>query len=108
MEATRAGGDGRPLVALTLGDPAGIGPEIALAAARDPDTRERMRLVLLGPGRLRPAGWTDATWEDTGGPSEWKMGQPQAECGRAAISALRRGHELALEGRVDALVTAPV
>lgn len=67
-----------------------------------------MRLVLLGPGRLRPDDLADTTWLDTGGPSEWRMGEPQAECGRAAIAALRRGHELALEGRVGALVTAPV
>jgi 4-hydroxythreonine-4-phosphate dehydrogenase len=67
-----------------------------------------MRLLVLGPGRLRPDELADATWVETGELSDWKMGEPQAECGRAAIAALRRGHELAIEGRVDALVTAPV
>src|SRR6266850_917630 len=104
----------RPLIALTVGDPAGIGPEIALAASRDPGVRSRMRLLLLGPGRLRPADVdsedpdADSSWVDTGGPSTWKMGEAQAECGRAAIAALRRGHDLALDGKVDALVTGPV
>jgi 4-hydroxythreonine-4-phosphate dehydrogenase len=36
------------------------------------------------------------------------MGRVQADCGRAALSALRIGHDLALAGRVAALVTAPV
>jgi 4-hydroxythreonine-4-phosphate dehydrogenase len=36
------------------------------------------------------------------------MGRAQAECGRAALAALRRGVELALARQVDALVTAPV
>jgi 4-hydroxy-L-threonine phosphate dehydrogenase PdxA len=31
-------GDSRPLMALTLGDPSGIGPEIVLKAAADPET----------------------------------------------------------------------
>jgi 4-hydroxythreonine-4-phosphate dehydrogenase len=117
MEASKGGGDDRPLIALTVGDPAGIGPEVALAALRDPVVRGRMRLLLLGPGRLRPddvgdvtsaASDADSAWVDTGGPPTWKMGEAQADCGRMAIAALRRGHELALGGRVDALVTGPV
>jgi 4-hydroxythreonine-4-phosphate dehydrogenase len=107
----------RPLIALTLGDPAGIGPEIALAALRDAGVRERVRLVLIGPAKLRPADVPRAdasgdaletAWLDTRGPSSWRMGAVQAECGRAAIDALRAGHQLAIEGRVDALVTCPV
>ena len=45
----------RPLVGLTLGDPAGIGPEIALAALRDADVRREMRVLAIGPAALRPA-----------------------------------------------------
>ena len=43
----------RPLLALTLGDPAGIGPEIALRAVIEPAVRDAARLVVLGPGALR-------------------------------------------------------
>jgi len=53
MESSK-GGDDRPLIALTVGDPAGIGPEVALAARRDPVVRSRMRLLLLGPARCAP------------------------------------------------------
>src|SRR5436190_5708828 len=44
-----------PLLALTAGDPAGIGPEIVLAALRDEAVARNARLVVLGPGSLRPS-----------------------------------------------------
>lgn len=117
MSTTRAA---RPLLALTVGDPAGIGPETVLAALGDARVREACRLVVLGPGRLRPAdvplvraedeldSARGATWIDTGGPATYELGKVQASCGRAALDALRAGVELARARRVDALVTAPV
>lgn len=114
-----------PLLALTVGDPAGIGPEIVLAALARAEVREAGRLLVIGPGSLRPeaippvsrAGVAGlgrrlapegAAWLETEAPAAWRMGEVQAECGRAALAALRAGHELALAGEVDALVTAPV
>ncbi|MBK7643200.1 MAG: 4-hydroxythreonine-4-phosphate dehydrogenase PdxA [Planctomycetes bacterium] len=94
-----------PLLALTLGDPAGIGPEIALRAAVDPRVRAAARLVLIGPRALRVDG---IEWVDSAAPERWEMGRVQRVCGEAALAALRIGHELAFTGRVDALVTAPV
>lgn len=97
----------RPLLALTVGDPAGIGPETVLAALGDARVREACRLVVLGPGRLRPAdvplvraedeldSARGATWIDTGGPATYELGKVQASCGRAALDALRAGVELA-------------
>jgi 4-hydroxythreonine-4-phosphate dehydrogenase len=110
----------RPRIALTLGDPAGIGPEIVLAALRDPEVRREMRLVVAGPGRFRPADVPlrereddagderNALWLDTGSLEAFEVGRVQASCGRAALEALRVGVELARSKRVDALVTAPV
>ncbi len=108
----------RPLIALTAGDPAGIGPEIVAAALSDRALRDDVRLVAIGPAGLRPAdvplleGRTsevgDAAWIATPGPDEWELGRVQAACGRAALAALESGVELASSGRVDALVTAPV
>jgi 4-hydroxythreonine-4-phosphate dehydrogenase len=109
-----------PLIALTAGDPAGIGPEIALAALRDEAVLREARLVVLGPGSLRPqdvrpieadAGLDaieHAAWIDTGEHGGWKTGVVQESAGASALASLRRGHELALARRVDALVTAPV
>jgi len=108
----------RPLLALTLGDPAGIGPEVSLAALRDARVRAAARVVALGPARFRPAhvplvepaglGALEQAWIDTGEDGAWELGRPQASAGRAALRALRLGAELAAAGAVDALVTAPV
>jgi len=109
----------RPLLALTVGDPAGIGPEIALAALRDARVRAAARLIVIGPRALRPADVPalaredlaqagDTTWLESPGPERWEMGRVQSACGAAALAALRTGHELAFAGRVDGLVTAPV
>lgn len=110
----------RPLLALTAGDPAGIGPEIVAAVLADEALRARMRLVALGPAACRPAHvpalapgadlarLDSAAWIVTSPARDWELGRPQAAAGRAALAALRAGHELALAGRVDALVCAPV
>lgn len=113
-----------PALALTVGDPAGIGPEIALSALADPRVRGAARLVVAGPERCRPAAvaaladpeevsaalgeGAEVLWLSTPAPEAWALGQVQEGCGRAALAALRAGHELAFSGAVDALVTGPV
>ena len=94
-------------MALTVGDPAGIGPEIARAAWEDEALAREVELVVVGPCALRPEG-RELAWVESEGPGRWEMGRAQASCGLAAIDALRRGAELASAGAVDALVTAPV
>ena len=112
----------RPTIALTLGDPAGVGPELCARAAEDASVRAAARLVLLGPARLAPRGvpelggasaaelaaFPDVCFLDTGADGAWELGRPQRAAGRAALAALQRGAELAAAGAVDALVTAPV
>jgi 4-hydroxythreonine-4-phosphate dehydrogenase len=104
--------DERPLLALTAGDPAGIGPEIVAAALRDERVRAAARVVVIGPRFLRKkllapgTDWLDADGKELLEPVT--VGRAQVAGGRAALAALRRGHELALAGEVDALVTAPV
>src|SRR3954467_7238585 len=82
----------KPRAAITLGDPAGIGPEIARKAAADPRVREVCEPVLYGP----PA---DATFE---------VGVVSAVAGRAAFDAIAAAVGDALVGTVDAIATAPV
>ncbi|MFT5049428.1 MAG: 4-hydroxythreonine-4-phosphate dehydrogenase [Chlamydiales bacterium] len=103
--------DELPNIALTAGDPAGIGPEVVGAAFRDERVRARMRLVGIGPGAVRPVDGLGAgqhSWVDCEAPGSWEMGKVQASCGAAALDALRIGHGLASRGEVAALVTAPV
>jgi 4-hydroxythreonine-4-phosphate dehydrogenase len=113
----------RPWIALTSGDPAGIGPEIVTEVLASGAFREHARLLVLGPGFLRPeaaqllreaspaeldsAG--ELAWLDTGPDSaRWEIGRAQASSGRAALAALRAGAGLAHAGVVSALVCAPV
>ena len=77
-------------VGITLGDQAGIGPEIVRAA--------------LASGRL-PA---DAEYSVIGPSSECSLGHPTAETARAALQALEEGVELARRGEIDAIVTGPI
>jgi 4-hydroxythreonine-4-phosphate dehydrogenase len=108
-----------PRLALTVGDPAGIGPEVVLAALADPALRRAARLLVIGPRSLRPSAVPlveigeverapDLAWLASSAPERWEMGRVQSACGAAALAALRAGHELALARRVDGLVTAPV
>ena len=77
-------------IGITLGDQAGIGPEIVRAA--------------LGSGRL-PG---EAKYFIIGEPANCSLGQPTPETARAARDALEEAARLALRGDLDAVVTAPI
>ena len=77
-------------VGITLGDQAGIGPEIVRAA--------------LASGRL-PA---DGDYSVIGPTIDGSLGQPTAETAQAAFAALEEAVSLALGGELDAVVTAPI
>ena len=81
----------KPRVALTVGDPAGIGPEIAHKAAADARVREACDPVLYGPA--------------TG---SFAPGVLSADAGRAAYEAVCAAVRDAQAGRVQAVATAPV
>lgn len=48
--------DGRPLIALAMGDPAGISPELAARLIRSPSVTAAARLVVIGDRRILEAG----------------------------------------------------
>jgi 4-hydroxythreonine-4-phosphate dehydrogenase len=82
----------KPRVAITTGDPAGIGPEIAAKAAADERVRAACEPVLYGP----PSGLTVAP------------GVLSAEAGRAAYDAICQAVRDAQAGHVAAIATAPI
>jgi 4-hydroxythreonine-4-phosphate dehydrogenase len=84
-----------PLVALTAGDPSGIGPEIAARAAADPRVTSVCRPVLYGPVTA------DAL-------AAFPAGEVSAASGRAAYDAIVAATRDALAGRVSAIATAPI
>jgi 4-hydroxythreonine-4-phosphate dehydrogenase len=82
----------RVRVAITEGDPAGIGPEIASRAAGDPRVIAACDTVLYG----EPAG------------ARFAPGVLSAEAGRAAYDAVVRATSDAQRGAVHAIATAPI
>lgn len=103
-----------PRVAITLGDPRGIGPEVVAKTLEAPPATAEF--VVIGPEALvaaLPAAERIAVTEQTtagrppaGGPTPASL-LPR-EAGRLAGAAVQRAVQLALRGDVDAIVTAPV
>ena len=89
-----------PRLAITLGDPRGIGPEIVRAACADPRVRTAATLRLVGPG----GAGVDV--DDVIG--RWNAGDDVATAGRLAGLAVDRAIELAQRHEVDGIVTAPL
>ena len=123
----------RPLLAITLGDPAGVGPEIILKALAQPPVSEQCRPLIIGDRRIleRAAPWVgqpsprfDRVTDPADGayapgritlldlanadPAQIPVGQVSAAGGRAAVEYVLRACDLALAGEVDAVVTAPL
>ena len=94
-------GDARlPRLAVTVGDPRGIGPEIIRAALNDSALHDVCTLVIVGPeGAGVPVDVVAGTWAD---------GEGEAAAGRASGDAIARAVQLALAGEVDGIVTAPI
>ncbi len=78
-----------------MGDPSGIGPEIAVKASRDPRVTAVCRPVLYGPHTA------DAI-------ALFPRGEVNAASGRAAYDAIVSATTDALAGRVQAIATAPI
>ncbi|MFI8965234.1 PdxA family protein [Streptomyces sp. NPDC053493] len=120
-------------IAVTMGDPHGIGPEITVRACADP-RRTAPVLVIGDPGTLARACRTtgvrlqvrelDATGPAAGAgrtpgvldvlaegpclPADLALGTVDARAGAASYAYVRRGVALALAGEVRALTTAPI
>ena len=84
-----------PVIAVTAGDPSGIGPEIAVKAARHPRVVDVCRAVIYGPHLPEEL-------------AAFPAGQVSAVSARAAYDAIVRATEDARAGRVQAIVTAPI
>lgn len=127
------GADDRPILAITQGDPSGVGPEIILKVLQHPGVYAACRPLVLADARIlrRAAGWLSLpaleietvqrpeegryslgqlTLLDTGNadPAQCPPGQVSAASGRAAVACVLRACDLALAGAVDAVVTAPL
>jgi len=120
----------KPTIAITMGDPAGIGPEVVLKALRMADMAEPSRLVVLGDEQVlnraaRQLG-VSPPWQTVRSTNELEDARgelvlvdfanvpgelpprPTAEGGRASLDYVNAAIDLAVAGRADAIATAPV
>ena len=106
----------KPRIALTIGDPAGIGPEIAVRCADNRQLASLAEFCLFGPPAIieeasrRFADSAQFKIEATGDLrfESLKPGQLDPACGREAYEAVRRATLEVISGRFDAIVTCPV
>ncbi len=122
-----------PTIAVTLGDPAGIGPEVALRALADSETRAMARWILIGDKWLMDEVGPHVGYQPTDvvdsraalapalerssvvvfdqrqlARSDWVIGRPHAASGRAGLAYVKVATELCLSGLAQAMVTAPL
>jgi 4-hydroxy-L-threonine phosphate dehydrogenase PdxA len=121
----------QPTIAITMGDPVGIGPEVIVKALSDPSLLPMARWVIVGEADIWrqtvatlgidvPADLV-AQLQDANPRSSTvfldrrqlqgvplRAGELSPACGRAALDYIRTATLLALHGEADAMVTAPL
>lgn len=119
-----------PIVAATIGDPAGIGPEVCAKAAASAELREHCRVLLIGDAdAVRQAMKTSGIEQpvhrvssasdvdqdgihvlDPGGvkPGYYSFGKPSAAAGAAVLDWIQLGSELGARGEIQGMVMGPV
>ena len=122
---------GKPTIAMTMGDPAGIGPEIVVRVLGEAEVRSSCNPVVVGDPKILARAVelvasplsvvTVPTAVGSGGnpstvdvvsageltPGTLSPGTLDARCGEAAAACCRRSVEMAKKGEVSAIVSAP-
>ena len=122
----------KPIIAITMGDPAGVGPEIILKALGSGALPKKNRYLVIGDSKVLEKTARRLDWEfplNTVGSvteaqsraedlllfeasrlpaGQVKPGRPEGRWGKAALDYVRLGAQWALEKQVQALVTCPV
>lgn len=123
---------GKPIVAITLGDPAGIGPEIVVKSLANPNIYEVCYPIVIGDSAVikqalilcqqslkinvveKPSagkyevGSVDLIDLQNIDISQLHKGIVQASCGKAAYEYIETAVKLAMAGEVNALATTPI
>ncbi|MEX2564835.1 MAG: 4-hydroxythreonine-4-phosphate dehydrogenase PdxA [Cyclobacteriaceae bacterium] len=122
----------KPIIGISMGDPAGIGPEVCVKALSDPEVLKICRPIIVGDAsaikkamklvdsnkKVRAVGKVSDTKFDENHinvfdlnnveSEELEYGKVSAKAGNAAFEAITKVIELAINGEVDATVTAPI
>ncbi len=122
----------KPAIAITMGDPCGIGPEVVVKALADPRVYASCRPLVIGntfamrqavqatglPLEINETGDPVAAGRNPAvvdvvdihnlNPEDITVGQISVPCGKAAMEWVTKAGELALAGIVDGIATAPL
>jgi 4-hydroxythreonine-4-phosphate dehydrogenase len=115
-----------------MGDAAGVSPELILKALQNPEVYKCCRPIVVGDTRILKAaqdyikgnlniqsvdrldqagyeyGTVDVFDLKNLDPNQFTLGRVNASCGQAAVDYIRASAKLALEGKIDAIASAPV
>lgn len=83
----------KPRIAITMGDPAGIGPEICEKALAHPEIKSLAHYVVIGNRNSIPPHL---------------IGRVSAAAGKASVEYVEKAIDMALRGEIDAIVTCPI
>lgn len=105
-----------PKIALTAGDPAGIGPELVVKTAVSPEWKGRARFVIYGEMTVLEEAarrWSDGKVTEVRSAGSlpfgsFELGRADGRCGKIAYDGLSMAVRDALSGEIDAVVTAPM
>ncbi|MEW6662406.1 MAG: 4-hydroxythreonine-4-phosphate dehydrogenase PdxA [Bacillota bacterium] len=124
--------DSRPLLAITMGDPAGIGPEITIKALAEEEIYRLCRPLVVGDlERLQQSlafiskplkineiasavegiyayGTVDVLPVENPGAAQAEYGKVSAVAGKAAVSYIFNAIDLAMANQVHGVVTGPI
>ena len=122
----------KPLIAVTLGDPAGIGPEIVVKTIADKDLFAEANCIVLGDAKIvkqaigvtgvdlkvncveEPAdgdyseGVLNMIDLDNIDMDKFEYGKVSAMCGKAAFEYIEKSIQITMDGKADAVATAPI
>ncbi|MBI4797859.1 MAG: 4-hydroxythreonine-4-phosphate dehydrogenase PdxA [Desulfarculus sp.] len=107
--------NGRSRLAVTLGDPAGVGPEIVARVCHDPEVREKADILVVGRRLILAAGamacglsMPTVEMVEVGPGQNFKPGSPTPVTGRQAGAFVEEAVRLCTSGQVAGMVTAPI
>ncbi len=98
------------VIGITMGDSAGIGPEVIIKALSCPKITKKARFILIGDKRVFERYGDISNWDilDTKNIKEFTEGIPTNKTGKASIECIMEGIRLIREKKIFGLVTAPI
>jgi 4-hydroxythreonine-4-phosphate dehydrogenase len=105
----------KPVIALAMGDPAGISPELTAKVVALPEVREAARVVVIGDRRLFDAGAKvagiapDVEFDDQRNldPASIQRAVPSKQGGQSALANYRRALRMVADGKAQAVCFTP-